>query len=471
MDLSEDNAVIENGNPVFGLEVRGFEHIPEAERNMRLSQIAPLWLGANMNMISISLGCVAVVSGLNIWLALGACVVGNLPYLYLGVASIGSVRVGVPITTLSRAAYGVHGNVLHAGLSWLASVCFEALNTVFGVFAWVSLIGLLGFDPHSVTAKLFAVAVQLAVGGGVAVLGHATMVYLQKFFAVTLGVVLLAVFWASLTTPAAARLWQGHMHLTPWAAAATFMVACSVIASQPISYLYNGPDWVRYLPQQTSGRAIFVRVFWWTFGPCVVLTGMGVIWATMGDMSDPVAGLRPLLPRWLYLALIGAVIAGSVANNAPTLYSSGLSLQATGIRLSRWMATLLDIAVSTAAVLYILFIQDLTSVLNIFAAVLVAWSGPYAGVWLADGVIRQWRLSLHDIHPLKGQAIGWRKTGWLAFAGGAVTAVATLHSPIFVGPIAQWLGGMDLSWVLGLLVAGGLYALMQLRKPSPAYPG
>ena len=462
--------IIANSNPVFGLEVRGFEHIPDAERNMTLGQIGPMWRGANMNMFSISLGCVAIASGLSPWWAFAACVLGNLPYLYLGLASIGAARVGLPVTTLSRSVYGVRGNILHAALTWLASICFEALNTVFGVLAWLSLLRLMGFEGHSVTAKLIAVGVQLAVGGGVAVLGHATMVYLQRFFALALGIVLLAVLAPTLhglTTISAP-----HGQQSALATAAAFMTACGVIASQPVSYLYNGPDWVRYLPADTSGPRIFKQVFWWTFIPCIVLTGMGVLWASMSDMSDPVAGLKPLLPNWLYFLFILAVIAGSVANNAPTFYSSGLSLQAAGLRLSRWMATALDIGVSTLLVVYILFVQDLTSVMNNFVAVLVAWSGPYAGVWLTDGILRGWRLDLRDIHAQAGspgRTTGGRRAAWLAFAVGMAVAIATMKSPVFVGPIAQALGGMDLSWVLGGLVAGGVYAAaVTLRQRQTA---
>ncbi len=464
-DLASE-AVITDSNPLFGLEVRGFEHIPEAERNMRLSQIGPLWVGANLNMFSISLGCVAVAVGLPLTWALLACVLGNLPYLALGVASIGSVRTGLPVTTLSRASYGVRGNVLHAGLTWLASVCFEALNTVFGVFAWLSLLSLLGFHQQGPAIKLAAMVVQLALGGGIAVLGHATMVYLQRLFAIGLGVSLLMVLsctvlnahWAVLLHPAAPAL-AGSMF-------AAVMIGCGVIASQPVSYIYNGPDWLRYLPGATPAKSIFTRVFWWTFLPCVALTAMGAFWASLSDMSDPVAGLRPLLPTWLFVVFIAAVIGGSVANNAPTFYSSGLALQATGVRMSRWLATLLDIGVSATLVLYILFVQDLSTVLNNFVALLVAWSGPYGGVWVADGLLRRWRYDLHDIHPLAGARaapFAWR--AWLAFGFGAVAAAATMHSPVYIGPLAKALGGADLSWLLGLSVAGGSFVLLTLARP------
>ena len=465
--MTEDVAepVMAHGNAVFGLEARGFDHIPEAERNMTLRQVGPMWLGANLNMFSISVGCVSITLGLTLWQALAACVVGNLPYVYVALASVGAVRAGLPVTTLSRAVYGVRGNSAHAFVTWAASVCFEVFNGVFGVFAWLSLLGLMGFDNHGVVAKLAAVVIQLSVGGGIAVLGHATMVFLQRIFAVVLGAVLLLVLawtarevhWTSLAAT--------HAPLATGTVLAAFMAACGVIASQPVSYTYNGPDWVRYLPSQTPGRSIFARVFWWTFLPSIVLTGMGALWASMGDMSDPVAGLKPLVPGWLYILFVFSVIAGSVANNAPTFYSSGLALQALGLKLNRWSATLLDIGVSTAAVLYILFVQDLSTVLNNFVALLVAWSGPYAGVWLCDGVLRRWRFDLGAIHPRAGDVRAgglrhWR--AWAAYFAGMAAAVLTMRSPLYQGPLTRWLGGMDLSWVLGIAVSAGAYGLLLL---------
>jgi nucleobase:cation symporter-1, NCS1 family len=451
---------------VFGLESRGFSHIPEAERNMTLGSIGPMWLGANINMFSVSVGCVGIGLGLTLWQALAACVIGNLPYAYVGLASIGAVRAGLPVTTLSRSVYGVRANTVHALLTWAASVCFEVFNGVFGALAWLSLMGLMGFDHKSATAKLVAVVIQLALGGGIAVFGHATMVFLQRFFAVALGALFLLVLAFTLPQAHWHAAAGGHAPLAGLALAAGFMTACGVIAAQPVSYLYNGPDWVRYLPSRTPGRGIFHRVFWWTFVPSIALTGAGALWASLGDMSDPVAGLKPLLPPWLFDLFVVSVIAGSVANNAPTFYSSGLSLQAAGLRLSRWSATALDIAVSAVAVLYILFVQDLQAVLNDFVALLVAWSGPYAGVWLADGLLRRWRFDMDDIHPPPGR----RRTrsvaaAWIAYAAGMAVAAATMKSPLFEGPVSRLLGGMDLSWLLGLAVAAAAYAGLNRLTP------
>jgi hypothetical protein len=41
-------------------------------------------------------------------------------------------------------------------------------------------------------------------------------------------------------------------------------------------------------------------------------------------------------------------------------------------------------------------------------------------------------------------------------------AVLTMRSPLYQGPLTRWLGGMDLSWVLGIAVSAAVYGLLRL---------
>jgi nucleobase:cation symporter-1, NCS1 family len=466
-----DPAVTLRSNRVFGIEVRGFEHIPDAERNMTLPQVGPLWLAANMNVLNIVLGCVGITLGLNLWWVLLACVVGNLPYAYLGLASIGTVRAGLPVTTLTRAIFGIRGNFPNAFLGWIASLAYEVIGAVLGVYALLALMKALGWHGSDTAGKLLATLIQLIVSGGVAMLGHATMVFLQRFFAVILGSVLFAVLVYTCGHVDWPHAGMPHAPLTTKTTAAAFMTACGLIASQPIGYLFNGPDWVRYLPTATPARQIFLRVFIWTFLPSIVLTAMGAMWATLGDMSDPVAGLKPFIPNWLFVCYACAVVGGAVASNIPVFYSSGLSLQSLGLEVTRWAATAVDVLISTAMVLFILFVEDFTTALNDFVALLLVWVGPYAGVWMCDGVLRRWVYPSGSVHRSHApvQVPDRRLSAWIALSAGMAVGISTMRSPLYDGPAATALGGMDLNWVLGFLVSGASYyalAAAPLRRPN-----
>jgi nucleobase:cation symporter-1, NCS1 family len=471
--MSVDEEVILESNEVFEIEVRGFDHIPEPERNMSLRQVDHLWVGTSVNLFSFALGAIAITLGLNLWLALAGCVVGSLVYVYMACGSIVTVRAGLPVSTLARAAFGIRGNLPNALLSWVASVAFEVINTVFGVEALLALFEVLGWRDSGGAGKLVAVLLQLILCGGIAVLGHATMVWFQRIFAALVGVALLAVIaftagkvdWANAAAP--------HAHVATTTAAA-FLTAAAVIASNPLSFLFNGPDWVRYLPSATPARAIFRHVFWASYLPSLVMTMMGAFCATLGDMSDPVVGLKPFMPPWLFIVYIFAVVGGSLANNVPTYYSSGLSLQAIGLKVHRYAATLLDVVVSTGITLYIVFVQDFSTALNNFIALLVVWVGPFGGVWICDGYLRRGKYDSRAIHSQKGATgryWGWRgvnPSGYIAVAAGMMAAAMTMKSPLYDGPIATALGGADLSWILGFPVSALCYWLLTSIAVSPA---
>ncbi len=475
--MSADEDVILHGNEVFDVELRGFDHIPEPERNMTLRQIDHLWVGTSVNLFSFALGAIAITLGLNLWEAFAACVVGGLTYAYMAWGSIATVRAGLPVSTLARAAFGIRGNLPNALLSWIASVAFEVINTVFGVEALLALFGLLGWNHAGNAGKLVAVLVQLLLCGGIAVLGHATMVWFQRIFAALVGGALLAVIVFTADKVDWAHASSSHAHLASAGVAAAFLTASAVLASNPLSFLFNGPDWVRYLPSTTPARPIFAHVFWASYLPSLAMTMMGAFCATLGDMTDPISGLKPFMPAWLFVVYIVAVVGGSLANNVPTYYSSGLALQAIGLRLRRYAATMLDVIVSTSITLYLLFVQDFSTALNDFIALLVVWVGPFGGVWICDAYLRRGRYDPGAIHSKAGAAgryWGWRglnPCGCIAILAGMAAAAMTMKSPLFDGPLATALGGADLSWILGFPTSALVYGTLVLVRERRAAAG
>ena len=479
--MSDDEAVILHGNDPFAVEVRGFDHIPEAERNMTPRQVDQFWVANSVNLLSFALGALAAAEGLPLPWMLVACVVGNLAYGYLGLGSILAVRAGLPVNTLTRAVFGMRGNLPNVMLSWVASVAFEVINTIFGVEALMALFHWLGWADPGAGGKLLAVLVQLLLCGGIAVWGHATMIWFQRIFAVLVSAALFVVFacvagridlhqaTAAHTLPSPGAT---HAVLSTGATLAAFMTACAIIASNPLSFLFNGPDWVRYLPSATPAKILFWHVFWASSVPGLALTVLGALCATLGDMADPVAGLKPFIPGWLFLVYILAVIGGSIANSVPTYYSSGLTLQAMGLKLHRHVATALDVVVATAIALYVLFVQDFTTALNDFIALLMVWVGPYGGVWICDGFLRRGRFDARAIHGKTGAAgryWGWHglnPSGYVALSAGMLVAALTMRSPVYDGPLARALGGADLSWLLGFPVSALVYAALVRRQPK-----
>ncbi len=78
------------------------------------------------------------------------------------------------------------------------------------------------------------------------------------------------------------------------------------------------------------------------FLPCAVLGLIGALAATAVDMTDPQISFAGILPHWFYLVFLCIIVLGSITNNVLTAYSSGLSLQAMGIKARRSVTVLFD---------------------------------------------------------------------------------------------------------------------------------
>ena len=439
---------------------------------MSLRQTAFFWVGTNANLFFVSVGVIAFELGLNLWEALVAVALGTSLFAVVGLASIGGVRSGLPTLTFTRAAFGSRGNFPNGVLTWAALVAFEAINCLFGVFALLALMDQLGWDDPGTAGKVIATVIVLGASSAVAIYGHATMVYVQRLFAVVLTVVLVLVLAYSI----GGVDWTATAHepLGAWETVAVILAAGAVVASGPISYLFNAPDFVRYLPERTPGRSVFWTVTLGSGLIALLLSVMGVLLASRGDMSDPIAGVEPFVPGWLFVLYILAAVGGSISNNVVAFYSSGLCLQAVGLPLKRWQATALDGVVSTAIVLYILFVKDFTTALHDFVSVLVVWLGPFGAVWICDGLMRRWQYDPVGIHDVSSRSRYWGRwginvDGWIALTVGIGVCLLTINAPILTGPVSEALDGADFTWTLGPAASALTYwALVRRRSPRGA---
>jgi NCS1 family nucleobase:cation symporter-1 len=245
---------------------------------------------------------------------------------------------------------------------------------------------------------------------------------------------------------------------------ALLFVGCAIVGGGgPLTYVYNASDWSRYMPSRTSSRSIFWNVTWSGGAISLLLCVMGVLLSTRANLSDPVGGMRPLIPEWLFIIFAVSALGGSVSANVITFYGSGLTLQAIGIPLRRYKATMLDLTFSTLLVLYVLFVStSFTTDVDNFVALIPVWLAPFAGVWLTDGLMRRWHYDATEIHDLSatGPYWGWKGVnvaGFVALLVGAGFCVLCVNSPVFVGPVSKALSGADLTWLLGVPIAGSVY--------------
>jgi purine-cytosine permease-like protein len=457
----------EAGNELWRIEQHGIDAIPDDERSGNARQLLWVWLGGNVSLTYIIVGGALVGLGLGFWAAVGAIVLGNLLFVVVGLGGVAGPRAGTATMVVSRAAFGLRGNLVPTALAWLTVVGWQAVFLVLSAFAAFSLAGEVGI--HAGTGvKMVLLAVLVLLTYGAAVLGHATILFLQKIFTFLLGAIMIGV-----AIQVAAK---GHVHYQPKGLAAssklaTFCLGTIIVAALPLSLSNYPADYSRYLPRATSARAI---VGWTVLGnliPAITITIVGVLAASVADLTDPVGGLKPLLASWYFAPFLVVVIGGSVTNNFLNTYTSGLTLLALGIRLPRWKTIIIDCVIATAVSVYAIFFYDFTTVFTEFLSLMIIWIAPWCAVFLVDAVLRRFEYATSDLLATRGGrywfAGGVNRAGFASFVLGAVATFFTTNAVKWQSPLStDVLGGADLSIPVGMLVAGGAYYALRRREPA-----
>ena len=463
----------------FGqIERRGVERIPDAERHGTARELFLLWVAPNITYLNIILGGTTIRLGLNLPQAIGVIVAGNAFWLLAGLISVSGSRSGTPGSVVMRAMFGVRANRLNVAISaWGLGVAYEAINLSVGALAGFALLENLGITA----GPSWKLAIVMAIGVvtlTISIYGHATIVRLSGWFTLLLTLCFGVVAWCVLR--------HANLHYVApqatgapgaWVAAS---VGLATIASTPLSWP-TAADYARYLPSRASARAI---VGWTALGgflPCVLLAGLGALAATAIDMSDPQTSLGTILPHGFYPVFLLVIIVGSITNNVLTAYSSGLALQAAGVKARRAVTVFIDGVCAVSLTIYALFVSNFFDALNNFLSLSVAVLGPCVAIYVTDSLLRRHRydgLELTDESPSSPfwyrRGVHW--TGVAALTAGTAVALLCINSPVLVGTVAHALKGLDLSAVAGPLVAAGVYAAMtagprRARRDAADSPG
>jgi nucleobase:cation symporter-1, NCS1 family len=98
---------------------------------------------------------------------------------------------------------------------------------------------------------------------------------------------------------------------------------------------------------------------------------------------------------------------------------------------------------------------------NSFVLLMLYFLIPWTAVNLVDFYfIRRGKYAIADILKPNGIYGRWAWRGLVAYSVGFVAMIPFFSISFYVGPVAKLLDGGDISFVVGLIVAGGLYFIL-----------
>lgn len=441
------------------VEKRTIDHIPLDERHGRARDLFTIWFGSNIMLLTVATGVVATaVYGLPIWSAVLALTVGNVVGgVVMALHAAQGPQMGVPQMLQTRAQFGSHGSLLVVVLVIFMYVGFFASNMVLGGQALASLFNI------STTPAIILIGVVSVVG---AIVGYRLIHALTGLMSLVSGITLaLAFVWVLFVNGLTESAWSSGGFT--WVG---FMGTVSLAALWQIAYAPYVSDYTRYMPRDTGVRP----AFWATYAGCLIgsllpmilgsLVGAALPKAdTVGGLSQLVSGIGTLV-----IAVFGIGIA---ATNAMNLYCGALSTITVGQTLkpswlprARSRAVVSVVLFSAALVMAIAgqdnFLVNFTNFMLLLLAVLVPWTA----VNLVDYyVIRHGDYDIESLFERDGGIYG--RYNFIAIGCyflGILIQLPFLSTTIYTGPIADRLGGVDISWIVGLAVICPLYyALMR----------
>ena len=452
---------------VWAVELRGIEPIADQERHGTPFELFWVWFAANIGILGIVYGGILALSGLNLWQSLLVALVAPvLSFLLVGALSIAGKRGGAPMLTLSRACFGVGGNLGPTFISWLSLVGWETVAVITAAYALLGLLNLAGLPTNAVwiIVSLVVVALLVVVIG---LLGHATLVWMQRAATWIFGLLTLLIVIFLLT-----RTHWSVVFATPpgpWDTGVLTTLSI-IIAGTGIGWVNASADYTRYLPRHRQSRALL----WWTVSgstlPLFVLMMVGYLLSSaypgLASAANPVQAIGSALPPWMAVPYLLTAIGGLIAEADLSIYSSGLNILALGVKLQRYKTVLIDGVLMIIGASYVMlraqnFLGPFESFLQLLADGLTAW----AAVFLVDMLTRRTYnpAALLDTGP--GSAYfytgGVRWQALLAWFLGILVGLAFTVSPWFSGPFARGMfATSSLGYLLGFVVSGLLAWLL-----------
>jgi NCS1 family nucleobase:cation symporter-1 len=446
------------------VERHAIDPVPADQRHGSVTSLFTIWFGANMHLTTIVTGALGTILGLPLPWALLALLLGNLfGAAFMALHSAQGPKLGIPQMIQSRAQFGFQGAILPLVLVVVMYIGFFASSILLGGGALADWWGI-GFAPA--TIGLSAVVTILSI------YGYWAIHRLERIFSVIAFIAFAYLTWRLFATQDVGAAWHGVIGHGGQATPGLFLLILSIAATWQITYAPYVADYSRYLPRDTSIRA----AFWWTYAGSVIAT----VWMmSMGAVAAAAAGesfhngssafIVDLAPGWGRPVISGVLVLGVLAANVLNLYGIFMSATTTLTAIRPFKVTPTVRAIMTVVLSVIGtsvgivgrgdFVANLVNFILFLSYFLIPWTA----INLADFYwVRKERYDLAAIFDPDGiyGRVNWRTM--FAYLTAVLAEIPFVSSDFYTGGAVAWLGGADIAWIVGLVVAAALYvALMR----------
>jgi nucleobase:cation symporter-1, NCS1 family len=435
------------------VESHHIDMIPAGARHGKPWQQLVFWAGANVNVFNIVLGGVVVVIGLTFWWALLAIIVGTmLGALLIALHATQGPKLGVPQTIQSRGQFGFYGAAFLFPCVLLLNIGFIAAQLVIQSQSMQGVI-----SSVSIPEWILILAVPAVVIG---IFGYR---WIHRAMQVTVAIVSV-----SLVIMFIQGLRYGSLPAKETTLAAPhaglFLAGTALLVIDMLSWGPFVSDYTRYLPKDTSGRKLFWCIYTGNVVATVCACAVGAYLAALLPSLGPVQAIGKISGSWALVVMMLSLINSDTLN----AYTGAFQVLAFANMWRRFKSEsvmlrivpflcVMAVAVVTAFLGYKSFVTNLSNFLDVLLVIFIPWSA----VNIVDYfLVRRGHYDVASFFIPNGiyGKFSWR--GLVAYAVGLAVEFPFVSQPDYTGPLVKYLGGADISWLVGWFVAAIVYLVL-----------
>ena len=461
------------------IEDHSMQQIGPDLRHGKPFDLFTLWFGPLIVFVTLITGAACAAAGLSIWWIVVAIIFGDAIGVFLTAAhSAQGPTLGLPQMVQSRAQFGYLGAVLPVLMALFnfmgflptnPAVAGQALNSLWGfnTIAGIVIVALLGFI--------------------LAVFGYNWVHHIAKVTSV-LGLLAFLVFLGLLIFGHPAIAGSKYSNLHGGFVLGPFLEALVLTLVFAVSFAPWAADYSRYLPASSSRLA----VGWYSaLGLGIPIAGLFILGAYLEAVSNYNPNITAVMDSVAksggesFLTIFNLVAIGIlILETAMCAYSSAILLE--GVIASLKLKNFHNLSTTSVVMaapsrqrrivyLFILscigigagiaYSENLLGFYSAFLSILVLLIIPWSAVNLTDFYfVRRGRYSVTALFQPRGPYGLVNRSGFISyFCALGIEFLFANISGVYESPVARALGGGDISWIPGVLIAGGLYLALNWR--------
>ncbi|KMY53320.1 thiamine permease [Bacillus sp. FJAT-27231] len=430
------------------IEQKSYEYISLEERRGNPKELFFVWFAANTVSTTLITGALAVIIGLNFWWAGLSIILGHgIGAAVMGLHSAQGPKLGIPQVMQSRAQFGYFGVILPMLIIFTMYLGYGASNTV--------LVGQGIYETLGINLNV-TVIISLIPMVLLAIYGQGLIQKSMKLYTISYTVIFLVLTLLVVSQVSMEMLNQGGFSFSQ------FILATSISVTWQITYGPYVSDHSRYM-HPTESKKTFIYTYLGSFLSSVWLMLLGAALASMVTDGNVMAQIKEM-GHGAGTAIVILLSLGLIVINSLNIYGAGIIVLSIASNFFKF-ATTIKIRVLTSAMVGILLALAATigagnfmSNFQIYLGFILFFIVPWSVINLTDFYVlgRQ----KHDPEDFmnKNGAFGKLRVSSLAIYLLTVCCqIPFINNGIYQGPVSKMLNGLDIAWLVGIVVAFCLY--------------